>query len=309
MEITRRNILKAGLAVGASSLPNAETLKPKKKHQFSFCLNTSTIREQNLGLMAELDVAAKAGYNAIEIWINTLQRYTDGGGKLADVHKKAADLGIKIEDAIGFAKWIVDDNTERDKALEQCKREMDMLAQIGCSRLAAPPWGATNTAKLDLRLVAERYAKLLQVGDQTGVTPQLEMWGFSNNLHLLGEALFVAAESGHPKALVLSDIYHLHKGGSSFNSLNALSASSIQMFHVNDYPKEPPREKIVDADRIAPGDGVAPMAQIFRALHAKNTPIVLSLELFNKDYWKMDALAAAKLGLEKMKNTVNRSLA
>lgn len=307
MEISRRDILKTGLALPGFEMLDFEK-KPKKKHQFSFCLNTSTIREQNLGLMAELDVAAKAGYQGIEIWINTLQKFVDGGGKLSDVRKKANDLGIKIEDAIGFAKWIVNDNTERQKALEQVKREMDMLAQIGCPRVAAPPWGATNTEKLDLRLVAERFAKLLEVGDQNGVAPMLEMWGFSTNLHLLGEVLYVAAESGHPNALVLSDIYHLHKGGSGYNGLGALSAASLQVFHVNDYPKEPPREKIADGDRVAPGDGVAPMQQIFKTLHAKNIPIVLSLELFNKDYWKMDALAAAKLGLEKMKNTVNNSI-
>lgn len=311
--ISRRNLLKNTLAVGAGlglGLPDAmaET-NAKAKHNFKFCLNTSTIREQNLGLVGEIETAAKAGYNAIEVWVNTVEKYKAQGGSLKDIKKRAADLGITIEDAIGFSKWIVDDASEREKAMEQNKKEMAMLAEIGCKRIAAPPFGATTGNVLNLQAIAERYGKLLEVSDNFGVVPQLEMWGFSTNLHLVGEVLYVASESGHPKACVLTDVYHLHKGGSSFNSLKTINGSSVQMFHMNDYPGQPPRETINDGDRILPGDGIAPMTQILRDLNSKNTPIVLSLELFNKEYWKMDALVAAKLGLSKMKDAVAKATA
>ena len=306
--ISRRDLLKSTPMVGLGMAMPETTVKPKKHHNFSFCLNTSTIREQNLGLIGEMEVAAKAGYNGIEIWINTLQKYVDGGGKLSDVRKRAADLGLRIEDAIGFPKWIVDDASERNKALEQAKKEMGMLAEIGCPLIAAPPIGATTGDKINLGAVAERYAKLLEVGDQTGVIPQLEMWGFSTNIHLLGEALYIAAETGHAKACVLTDVYHLHRGGSSFNSVKMLSGSGMHVFHVNDFPKEPPRETINDSFRVFPGDGIAPLDQIFKDLNNKNAPIILSLELFNKDYWKMDALIAAKTGLDKMKAAVLKAV-
>jgi hypothetical protein len=35
----------------------------------------------------------------------------------------------------------------------------------------------------------------------------------------------------------------------------------------------------------------------------------LSLEVFNREYWKQDALAVAKTGLAKMKAAVDRALA
>ncbi len=312
MSISRRNLLKttltgaAGMALGlentqASPLASA-------KHQFSFCLNTSTIRKQNLGLMAEIELAAKAGYNGIEIWINTLENFVAKGGKLKDVRQKAQDLGIVIEDAIGFATWIVDDPNQRAKALEQTKREMGMLAEIGCKRIAAPPFGATNVPGIDLKLAAARYKKMLELGDESGVLPQLEMWGFSANLNLLGEALLVAAESGHPKAVVLTDVYHLFKGGSQTEGLRLLNGAAMEMFHVNDYPADISRDKINDSHRVYPGDGIAPLGQIFKILHQKNTPIVLSLELFNESYWKKDALEVAKTGLAKMKASVENAL-
>lgn len=307
--ISRRNLLKSSALLGAGlTIPNAISATTSAKSNFTFCLNTSTIMKQNIGLMAEIELAAKAGYNGIEIWIRTLETFVKAGGKLNDIKQKANDLGILIEDAIGFAPWIVDDPNERQKALEQTKREMDMLAQIGCKRIAAPPFGATQGAEINLRQAAARYRAVCDLGEQMGVLPMLELWGFSANLHLFGETLFVAAESGHPKALILADVYHLHKGGSELNALSFLSGNHIQVFHMNDYPAIPSRETLNDSFRVMPGDGVAPMDKILKMLNDKNTPIVLSLELFNEDYWKKDPMEVAKIGLEKMKMVVEKAL-
>jgi 2-keto-myo-inositol isomerase len=305
--MNRREILKSSLTGAALVTAGVDTFasKPKKaKHNFSFCLNTSTIRKQNIGLMAEIETAAKVGFDGIEIWMNTLEKYVKDGGKLADVKKKSNDLGIVIEDSIGFARWIVDDESERSKAIEQLKREMDMLAQIGCKRIAAPPFGATTGPDIDLKKAAERFYKVVELGKEMGVLPQLELWGFSKNLHLFGETLFVAAESGHPGAIILPDVYHLFRGGSPFESLSMIAGDKIQMFHVNDFPVNSDRNTITDGMRVLPGDGVAPFREILGILNRKNVPIVLSLEIFNEDVWKMDAFDACKLGLEKMKSVV-----
>ena len=110
------------------------------------------------------------------------------GGKLADIRKRIEDRGLTVEGAISFTQWIVDDDARRAEALEQAKREMDILAQIGGKRIAAPPAGANgnNAPTLDLMKAAERYRALLELGDKMGVTPALELWGPSKNLHRLG---------------------------------------------------------------------------------------------------------------------------
>ena len=120
--------------------------------------------------------------------------------------------------------------------------------------------------------------------------------------------MFVVIESGHPKACLLPDVYHIYKGGSDFNGLKLLSPRAIQVFHLNDYPADPPRETIGDRDRVYPGDGIAPLTQILQDLHANGSRAVLSLELFNPTYWKQDPLAVAKTGLAKMKAAVNKAL-
>jgi sugar phosphate isomerase/epimerase len=147
----------------------------------------------------------------------------------------------------------------------------------------------------------------LEIGDQTGIVPQVEVWGFSQSLGRLGEAVLVAIESGHPRACLLPDVYHIFKGGSDFAGLKLLSGSAVHVFHVNDYPAMPARSEMNDSHRVYPGDGVAPLASIFRDLAASGFRGMLSLELFNRDYWQQDALNVARTGLEKTREAVQKS--
>jgi sugar phosphate isomerase/epimerase len=286
----------------------ASTAQSSGKAPFRYCFNTSTIRGQKLPLDKEIEIAAEAGYDAIEPWVDKINEYVKGGGNLNELRKRIADLGLTVESAISFFRWIVDDDAARAKGLEQAKREMEILAQIGGKRIAAPPAGATDKEGLDLMKAAERYRVLLEIGDQIGVVPQIELWGSSKNLHRLGQSMFVVIESGHPKACLLPDVFHIYKGGSDFNGLKQISPQAIQIFHLNDYPADPPRDKITDRERVYPGDGIAPLTQILRDLHDNGSRAVLSLELFNPAYWNQDPLTVAKTGLAKMKAAVNKAL-
>jgi len=308
----RRFIAGVGVSAGAIVAGDAMTAPAesagKARVPFSYCLNTSTIRGQDLSLDKEIDIAAKAGYTGIEPWVRKISAYADAGGSLRDIRKQLTDLGVTVESAIDFSRWIVDDDEERKKGFEQVKHGMDLLAQIGGKRIAAPPAGATRQPGLDLMQAAERYRALLELGDEMGVVPQLETWGSSKNLHRLGQAMFVVIESGHPKACFLPDVYHTYKGGSDFHGYKQLSAHAVQVLHMNDYPADPPRETISDRDRVMPGDGIAPITQIIRDLIANDSRAVLSLELFNPNYWEQDALTVARIGLVKMKDSVNKAL-
>jgi sugar phosphate isomerase/epimerase len=288
------------------ALPRARAAADAAAEPFGYCFNTSTIRGQMLPLVEVVEIAAKAGYKGIEPWVREIDQYTAAGGSLADLRKRIADLGLSVASVIGFAEWIVDDDARRAKGMEEAKRTMDLTAQIGGTRLAAPPAGATRES-LDLRKVTDRYRALLDAGNSLGVAPQVEVWGFSQTLGRLSECVYVAIESGHPKACVLPDVYHLYKGGSGFEGLKLVSGSAMHVLHMNDYPAQPPRDQITDAHRVYPGEGVAPLTQILRDLRGSGFRGMLSLELFNRGYWEQDALAVALAGIEKMRAAVARS--
>jgi 2-keto-myo-inositol isomerase len=310
-QIPRRKALNQIALSGATlcTLPGLLSARPVDvKHHFSYCLNASTIRGQKLGIMKELEIAATAGYTGVEIWVESLRNYIAQGGKASEVRKRAENLGLKIEGAIGFSRWIVDDKTQRMQGLQQAGEEMQMLAEAGCYHLAAPPAGATTGTQLNLDAAAERYHALLQKGDEYGVVPILELWGFSKNLSKLSEVLYVAAGTAHPKACILADVYHLYKGDNREEGLRLIDGKVMPVFHMNDYPAKPDRTQIADKDRVMPGDGIAPIENIIQILHEKNAPIALSLELFSEIYWKKDPLDVAKEGLAKMKTQVQKAL-
>jgi sugar phosphate isomerase/epimerase len=294
-------LLGVATAAGATG-PRAAPADP-----FRYSLNTSTISGQNLSVLEEVNLAARAGYQAIEPWIRELDQYVRSGGNLRDLGRRIHDAGLQVESAIGFAEWVVEDDARRRRALEEARRAMDMVHQIGGRRLAAPPAGATDQA-VPVARVVERYRALLEIGERIGVVPQVELWGFSRTLSRLGECAQVALESGHREACVLADVYHLYKGGSGFHGLHLLSADALHVVHMNDYPARPPRALISDADRVYPGDGVAPLRELLRDLRHIGFRGVLSLELFNRDLWRQDALQVARTGLEKMRTVVRRSL-
>ena len=320
LPITRRSLLATSAVAVASSAIRAEP-KPTEKAAFRFCLNTSTIRiaegqwGKSRDIVECIAIASKAGYAAIEPWISELDEYMKGGGTLADLKKRFADAGLAVPNAIGFAEWIVEDAERRKKGLEQAKRDMDKVLAIGCAQMAAPPTGATGgTSRRDDKnftepvaplVAAERYKALLEVGLKIGVRPIVEVWGFSRSLSRLGETALVAMECGKDGGAVLPDVYHLYKGGSDFVGLNLLGAKAIGIFHVNDYPQLD-RSKIADADRVYPGDGIAPLKEVFAALKEMDYRGYLSLELFNAGYWKLDPLDVAKTGLTKLITTASK---
>ena len=307
----------AGTLAATSALPAAEPKSdPPAKPPFRFCLNTSTIRiaegtwGKSRGIVESIGIASKAGYAAVEPWIAELDEYMKGGGTLADLKKRIGDAGLVVPNAIGFAEWIVEDAERRKKGLEQAKRDMDKVLAIGGDKIAAPPTGATGgtsrrddpnyTEPVAPLVAAERYKALLEIGKKIGVVPIVEVWGFSRSLSRLGETMLVAMECGRDGGAVLPDVYHLYKGGSDFHGLKLLGAAAIGIFHVNDYPKLE-RAKIADADRVYPGDGIAPLADILATLRGMSYQGFVSLELFNSSYWKQDPLEVAKTGLVKLK--------
>jgi sugar phosphate isomerase/epimerase len=316
-KFSRREALTgAGLLAGAAVLGEmpvvaAEPVDPlvhSTGTPFRYCLNTGTLRGHKLGIVKEVEVAAKAGYEGIEPWMATIEAHVQSGGALKDLGKQISDAGLTVEGAIGFAEWLVDDEARRAKGLELAKRQMDMVAQLGGRRFAAPPAGATGLPRVELAQAAERYRTLLEAGAQIGVVPQLELWGFSKNLGRLSECVAVAMETAHPNACVLADVFHLYKGGSDFRGMRLLGPEAIQVLHLNDYPNDPPREKIDDSYRVYPGDGVAPLTELLQTLHRTGGQKVLSLELFNRTYWSEDALLVAKTGLARMKAVVAKTL-
>ncbi len=309
LAFSRRGFL-AAAAAGAGALAAAgargqsEAARPQPG-EFRFALNTGTIRGYKLPLAEQVKLVAQAGYAGIEPWTADLAKAAEAAGALKDLRQRCADAGLAVISAIGFAAWAVDDDAARAQGMEQMKRDMDLVAQVGGTHIAASPMGVNKAGvTLDLDRAAERYRAVLELGRTLGVIPQLEFWGASANLSRLDQCLYVAARAGHPDACVLADAFHMYRGGTEPAALRLLVRSAAYSFHMNDYPASPAREALKDADRVWPGDGVAPLREILGAFRENRASVWLSVELFNATYWARPAEETARTGLEKMKAAV-----
>ena len=302
--------------LGAAPTFGAPAAEPANGNKIRLALNFGTILGYDLNLMQELEIARDAGYRSVEIWLNRLADWTkDGDGKpfaankLAELKKWLDGEGIKVENGIGFATWIVNEEDKRAAGLDELKRQAEALAAIGCPCVAAPAAGPWNEKIEGIKTVAERYAAALDVCAEFGVRALLELWGASPTLYNVADCMAICAETRRPDAALLLDAYHLYRGGNSFAALNLISGTAMPVFHMNDYPAEPEREKLTDADRVFPGDGICPIVDVVRTLIRNGFTGALSLELFNKTYReKMTALEQAKIGLEKMTKILDEAL-
>ncbi len=312
MKVTRRHMLKQGAAAGtaivASALgPDGAEAAPAASEPFPIGLNTSTLRAQKLPIVEVVDIAAKAGYQAIEVWVDELERHVKSGGTLKDLNKRIRDHGLAVTGAIAFYEWMVDDDARRATGFAKAKRYMAQLGEIGTTHLAAPPCG--DVKNVDLLRAAERYRELIEMGQAFNVVPAIEIWGPAKNLHRLGQAVLVALEAHHPSACILPDVYHLYKGGSGLSDIGKLNPNLLAGFHLNDYPADPPREKIADRHRVYPGDGIAPLARLIRDLRSIGYHGPLSIELFNPTYARQDPLVVATTALAKTRAVIRAALA
>lgn len=313
MECSRRQILGGavaaiGAAVVADVSADIQRVAPGNRpsdEPFGYCLNTSTIRGSALDIVAEIAVAARAGYDAIEPWVTEIDAYTAKGGTLRDLGARIADAGLTVENVIAFNTWLDDDETRRAASMEKLRIDMDKVAQIGGRRIATPP--GNNRAAVSLDHAATYYRAALELGETMGVRPLLELWGQHAVLGPLSHGAYVAIAAGRADASLLLDVFHLYKSGTATSSLKQIDGGSLHVLHVNDYPAAADPSTLNDGSRVYPGDGVAPLGEVFRQLRDSGFRGVLSLELFNRDYWSRSAEDNATMGLEKTRAAVRRA--
>src|SRR5437867_11301249 len=100
---TRRQLLQVAPAlVGGRVVSEAisqEAFAAEPKDPFGYCLNTSTIRGQKLGIVEVVELTARAGYTGLEPWLNEIDLYVKDGGSLKDLNKRLHDRGLSVESA------------------------------------------------------------------------------------------------------------------------------------------------------------------------------------------------------------------
>lgn len=312
MTINRRHFLGSTLAAtAAAAVPNAAVAAENspKRYQggvspWPVVINSSTIRPAPL--QEKIDATAAAGWDGIELWIDDLDKYEKAGGKLPDLAKQIRDRGLFVPNIIGLWECMPPTQEAFDASLAATRERMRMSAAVGSEFVAAIP--APDRADFDMAWGSHCYRELMRIGrDDYNIKVAFEFVGFLKGIHRLGQAAGIALDTNDPAACLIMDTFHLFRGNSGFNGVKLIQGDLIGNFHWNDVPGDIPREKQGDEHRIYPGDGVLPLTQVLKDLKAINYRRTLSLEIFNREYWKQDPKQVAQDGLRKMRECIAKA--
>jgi len=266
--------------------------------EFTYCLNTSTIRPTPL--LDKIRVAGQAGYQAIEPWNDEVTDYLNAGGTLNDLRHALADAGLKVVSVIALHSWVTSEGDEYRKVLDDCRRRMDQAAALGSPYIVASP----PMEVVDLGRAAERFGELVRLGRAAGVAPSMEFLGFVDGIKSVASAWEVASKCGEPDTTVVADVFHMIRGGGSVDDLLTLSGDRVACFHINDLPATPDPLTQTDADRVMVGEGIADLPRVIANLRTIGYRGPLSLELFNPALWERDPAEVVRIGLDRVKALV-----
>jgi sugar phosphate isomerase/epimerase len=259
------------------------------------CLDTATIRPASL--MDKVKIAADAGYDGIEPWDSELEEFEKNGGNLKALGAEIKKLGLKVPSVIGLWNAIPPTMSEFETSLKETRRRMRMAHDIGAEHIQTIP--NTLPENYNQKWVAARYRDIIEIGlKEFNIKPALVFVKYFT-IKTLGQAVGVAMDANHPKAMVIPDVYHMYISDGGFEGLKMLKGDAIAIFQFNDAPNTPAFKDLRDEHRVYPGDGILPLTSIFKDLKATGYKGFISLEMYNPNYYKEDLLQVAKTGLRK----------
>ncbi|MEK7404762.1 MAG: sugar phosphate isomerase/epimerase family protein [Acidobacteriota bacterium] len=195
-----------------------------------------------------------------------------------------------------------------DAAFRESLKKLEPVAHfargIGSPRMVTWISSSSDTPKVELRkILKERLQVCAGVLARAGVRLGLEFLG---PLHIrkrgahefiwrMDEMLEFARECG-PNMGLLLDAWHWHHAGATPKDILAAGKRGIVHVHVADAPDLPP-EKILDSERLLPGEGVIDWTGFFGALNKIGYEDAVSPEVMGRLKGKPPE-EAAKLMLE-----------
>ncbi|MEX1269636.1 MAG: sugar phosphate isomerase/epimerase [Balneolaceae bacterium] len=310
----RKKFLTLGTAgIAGSAFPAQLAGQPKKRQDeerwqdgaspWPICLDTATIRPASLE--EKVEIAAEAGYDAIEPWDGELADYEEQGGNLQDIGARIKELGLFVPSVIGLWNSLPPGDADFEESLEGTRNRMRMASAIGSEHIQTIP----NTVGdgYDVKQIAQRYRSVIEIGrEEFDIKPALVFVKFFP-LKTMGQAMAVALDADHPDALIIPDTFHMYISEGGFEGLKIMNGDAIAIFQFADAPDTKPPAELEDADRVYPGDGILPLPGILKNLHATGFRGCVSLELYNPQYHQQDLLQVAKTGLEKTLNVIKEA--
>jgi sugar phosphate isomerase/epimerase len=253
-------------------------------------------------------LAAKVGYAGVDVSY-------DAARKEGAAATRALLEQLRIKPAIvGFPVDFRKDDATFQSGLERLDDAAQFAKAIGCPRMATYIASSSETPKRELRaLLKKRFSASAAILAKHDVRLGLEFLG---PLHIrqrfphefiwrMPEMLEFAQECGFNCGLLL-DVWHWHHAGATPDDIIAAGKRGIVHVHLSDAAMQPP-EKVLDNERLMPGEGVIDLTGFLQALKKIGYADALSVEVFGRGLKFMPPEEAAKLGIDSAKRVFQKA--
>jgi sugar phosphate isomerase/epimerase len=243
------------------------------------------------------EIASQAGYAGVDIPSERV--VSDGLTATKDLLMR-----LKLKPAVlSFPVEFRQDDEKFRSTLQTLEPIAKFGAALGCPRSATWILPSAERPKAEHRaILLQRLRESAKILNGSGIRLGLE---FVSPVHLrqrfphefiwrMDEMLEFAQECGSNCGLLL-DCWHWHHAGATVADIRKAGKSGIVHVHVNDSAANPP-EKVMDNDRLMPGEGVIDLNGFFGALKQIGYQDAVSVEVFGRGLKDMTPLDAAKLG-------------
>jgi 2-keto-myo-inositol isomerase len=261
------------------------------------CFNTVTAAPYPL--REQIDLMGKHGYEGTEIQSNKLDEYLQAHS-MQELKDQLARNKVEAAALMAFPYFGF-----KEGPLGDIRKYAELAQQVGAACLLCyccdgPPEGMSEEEGFARAGASAReYGK---AAAPFGVKIALEPIGANRFVPGPAQALRIAKASGEANVGVMFDTFHSHRGGVTLQEIEEIPVEKLLIVHVNDVP-DLPRETLTDAHRVYPGEGCLPLVEEFRILRKKGYRGFLSVEIFNRDYWKDTAdniIRKSKAGLDRV---------
>ena len=258
----------------------------------SFCINQVTLGEER-DFEETVRACSQAGFTAMELWLPSVETYLAQGHSVSDAFAVLSDHGMAAVGACFVMGLLASDADAKRRAFDVARRRFELSHELGAPGIACVGDGPATPRPDDLLHAAERAREVGDLAESFGLVVGVEFVAGFPFLGTLAAAARLVAAADHHQVGVLIDTFHFWAGGSTLADFDALGETPIALVHLNDV-RDVPRETLTDADRVLPGDGVMPLADILGRIQATGYDGYYSLELFNRALWDADPVEAAR---------------
>ncbi|MDR1613893.1 MAG: sugar phosphate isomerase/epimerase [Planctomycetota bacterium] len=261
-------------------------------------INGSTL--ENCGVSEFLDIAAQAGYGGVELRMPKIDEYLKSK-TFDDLRAELAKTGMRVISLNSIEYSTMQTEAEHQATLAEVDKFARYAAELSCPWLIGCPGECPDSTPWD-EIVTKSGAQLARLADTAWkyrVNMAFEFVGFpGRSAKTPSQAWAIVKEANRGNLGITVDVANFHSGRGLLSELSALPAGAVAVYHINDLRNMPP-EKAGAYDRVMPGDGISPVAEISRELKRIGYNGYACVEIFNHDYNRRDPLGVAGEAFEK----------